>query len=104
MYAIIKDGGKQYKVFPGKAIELEKKDLAPGEKVEFTDVVFYQNKDQVEVGAPFVAKVKVQGVVEKHEKGKKITIIKYRRREDSRSKKGHRQNYVKVRIQKIVKE
>ena len=104
MYAIIKDGGKQYKVSPGQCVHLEKKDAAPGTPIELTEVIYYQNKQGSEVGTPLLNQVKVKGVVEKHVKGDKIIVFKFRRRKDSRRKRGHRQQYTRVRIQQIVKE
>lgn len=107
MYAIIQDGekqGKQYQVAPGKAIEIERKECAPGSPIEFSQVLFYKDKENTEVGTPFVEKVKVKGVVEEHVKGDKITVFKFKRRKDHRRKQGHRQVYTRVRIQQIVKE
>lgn len=104
MYAIIQDSGKQYKVALGSIIELEKKECDPGKIVEFPNVVYYHNKDEVKVGMPTLPNMKVKGVVERHKKGEKITIFKYRRRKDSRRKRGHRQWYTRVRISEIIKE
>ncbi|NUM34662.1 MAG: 50S ribosomal protein L21 [Candidatus Brocadiae bacterium] len=104
MYAIIQDGGKQYQVAPGKAIEIELREQEPGTQLEFSTVVFYQNEDEVAVGAPYLQGVKVQGVVEKHGKAEKLTIFKYTRREGYKRKIGYRHKYTRVRIQKIVKE
>ena len=104
MYAIIQDGGKQYQAIPGKAIELEHKNQKPGTELEFSDVLFYQNGEEIEIGRPLLKNVKVKAVIEKDIKGDKITIFRYRRRKDSKVKKGHRQKYSRVRIQKIVKE
>ena len=104
MYAIIQDGGKQYKVAPGQCVHLEKKLAAPGSKIELTDVVYYQGKQGSEIGTPLVSQVKVKGIVEKHVKGDKIIVFKFRRRKDSRQKRGHRQQYTRIRIQQIIKE
>jgi len=104
MYAIIQDGGKQYQVTPGQAIEIELRDQAPGTPLEFSSVVFYQNDDDVAIGSPYVQGVKVQGIVEKHGKSDKLTIFKYTRREGYKRKIGYRHKYTRVRVQKIVKE
>ncbi len=104
MYAIIQDGGKQYKVAPGQAIEIELREQAPGTPLEFSSVIFYQNDEEVAIGAPYVKGVKVQGIVETHGKAEKLTIFKYIRREGYKRKIGYRHKYTRVRIQKIVKE
>ncbi len=104
MYAIVKDGGKNYKVEPGQVIRVEKKDLEAGATVEFPEVMFYSSGDNVQVGTPLVEKVKVEGTVEKHVKGDKVTVFKFKRRKDYKKKQGHRQKYTQVRIDKITKE
>ena len=104
MYAIIQDGGKQYTVSPGQFVEVEKKDLEVGSNIEFSEVVYYQKDDEVKVGAPTLKNVKVKGVVKGHLKGPKLIVFKFRRRKDSRCKKGHRQKYTKVEILDIVQE
>ena len=100
-YAVIETGGKQHKVEEGEIITIEKLDLGEGEKVEFSDVLAVKNKDKLEVGTPFLDGVKVTGTVLSQEKDKKIVIIKMRRRQDYRSKQGHRQKLTKVKIDSI---
>lgn len=102
MHAIIKDGGKQYTVSPGKIIEIEKRDLPTGKTVEFPEVIYYHHKDDVRIGKPTLENVKVEGVVEKHLMGPKVTIFFFRAKEDSQRKRGHRQQYTAVRISKIT--
>lgn len=104
MYAIIQDGGKQYKVMPGKSVELEKKEINPGQPVEFTEVLFYNDDNEVFVGTPHVTGVKVQGVVEKQHRGDKLIVYKFIKSGDSHRKLGHRQEYTRVRICKISKQ
>ncbi|MCF6515116.1 50S ribosomal protein L21 [Lactobacillus sp. S2-2] len=100
MYAIIETGGKQYKVVQGEAIYVEKLDAAESDKVTFDNVVFVGG-DSTKVGTPLVDGASVEGTVEKQGKGKKITIFRYKPKKGSRSKKGHRQPYTKVVIDKI---
>lgn len=104
MYAIIVDGGKQYKVSPGMLIDLENKDYVLGNHIEFSQVVYYHSKKEVQIGTPLISNIKVKGIIENYTKGPKITVIKYRRSKDSRRKQGHRQSYTQVRIAEIVKE
>jgi large subunit ribosomal protein L21 len=103
MYAIIQDGGKQYKVAPGAIVDIEKRDCKPGTAVEFPHVIYFHEKSEVKIGTPTLLNMKVKGVVQEHIHGPKITIIKYRRTKDSRCKRGHRQWYTRVRIAEIVK-
>ena len=100
-YAVIETGGKQLKVEEGEIITIEKLDLGEGEKVEFSDVLAVKNNDKLEVGTPFLERAKVIGTVLSQEKDKKIVIIKMRRRQDYRSKQGHRQKLTKVKIDSI---
>lgn len=104
IYAIIQDGGKQYKVSPGSVVELEKKDCAAGSSIEFKDIIYYHDQNEIKIGTPKIEKMTVKGVVEGLFKGPKIRMFKFRRRKDSRWRKGHRQQYSKVRIVEIVKE
>jgi large subunit ribosomal protein L21 len=104
MYAIIKTGGKQYKVKEGDTLEVEKLDGEEGKDVEFTDVLLiYSDKDKVDIGTPKVSGAKVVAkVLNPDVKGEKITIVKYKAKKRYRRKTGHRQKYTKVKIEKIV--
>ena len=98
MYAIIKTGGKQYKVSKGDSIYVEKLDAKLNEKVTFNEVVFANGK----FGKPFVKGAKVVGKVEKQGKQKKLIIFKYKpKKKSTRKKMGHRQPYTKVLIENI---
>lgn len=97
MNAVIKTGGKQYNVSEKDIIYVEKLDVEEGKTVTFDEVLALGNK----IGTPLVEGAKVSGKVVKHGKGKKIIVFKYRPKKDSRTKKGHRQNYTKVEITKI---
>jgi large subunit ribosomal protein L21 len=102
MYAIIQDGGKQYKVAEGETLLLDLKDIDPGSSIDFNEVLMYSSEDDIRVGTPTVPGVKVTGIVEREEKGDKLTIVKFRRRKSSKTKMGHRQKYTRVKIQKIT--
>lgn len=102
MYAIIKTGGKQYKVEPGDEIFIEKLDAPEGEEVVFEEVVAVNKAKVVTTGKPFVKGVSVKAEVLKTGKGKKITVFTYRPKKDSKRKMGHRQPYTKVKITEIV--
>lgn len=100
MYAIIKTGGKQYKVEEGKTIFIEKLDAEVGAAVEFGDVLLLSDAD-VKIGQPFVAGAKVTGTVMEQGKGAKIRIFKYKAKSNYRRRQGHRQPFTKVKIEKI---
>ncbi len=103
MYAVIKDNGKQYKVKPGDNIWVDlKKDTNSGDTIEFDNVLLYSNDDTVEIGKPLVPDIKVLGEIKGEKKGKKMVVMKFRRRKDSRTKKGHRQHYTEVKIKEIA--
>ena len=102
MFAIIKSGGRQVKVSPGDVITVDRFDAASGDEVTI-DQVLVLEKDGGEVlaGAPFVANVKVVGVVDGESRGPKIRIFKKKRRKGMRRTKGHRSTYTRVRITSI---
>ena len=101
MYAIIESCGKQYKVTEGDVVFFEKLDVEEGKKVTFDNVVLVSDDKKVEVGAPYVKGVKVEGKVVAHGKGKKILVYKYKAKKNYRRTQGHRQPYTKVEITKI---
>ncbi|OUM96081.1 MAG: 50S ribosomal protein L21 [Thermobacillus sp. ZCTH02-B1] len=102
MYAIIETGGKQYKVKEGDVIYIEKLDAKEGDSVTFDRVLAVSKADGSFVaGTPVVAGAKVTGTVEKHGKGRKIIVFKYKPKKNYRRKQGHRQPYTKVTISKI---
>ena len=98
MYAVIRSGGKQYRVESGKQVRVES--LAAD--VGFEEVLLVGGGDAVKVGAPLVAGAKVKGTVVKHGRGDKVKIFKLRRRKHFQKTQGHRQNYTEVRIDDIV--
>jgi large subunit ribosomal protein L21 len=101
MYAIIETGGKQYKVQEGDAIYIEKLDAGEGDSVSFGRVLAVSKEGSLVVGSPVVAGATVSGKIEKHGKGQKILIFKYKAKKNERKKQGHRQPYTKVIIEKI---
>jgi large subunit ribosomal protein L21 len=101
-YAIFKTGGKQYQAIEGKTIAIEKVDGEPGDKVEFKEVLFRKSGDgKFEIGKPLVEGVVITASVVKQDKGPKVIAFKFKRRQKSRVKKGHRQPLTVVRIEKI---
>ena len=101
MYAIIESCGRQYKVAEGDVVFFEKLDVEEGKKVTFDKVVLVSEDKKVEVGAPYVKGVKVEGKVVANGKGKKILVYKYKAKKNYRRTQGHRQPYTKVEITAI---
>ena len=102
MYAIIKSGGKQYKVQSGEQLRLEALSVDVGASVSFGEVLLVGEGDGVKVGAPFVSGAKVNATVVSHGRGDKVKIFKLRRRKHYQKSQGHRQSYTEVRIDDIV--
>ena len=102
MYAILKTGGKQYKVSEGDVIYIEKLDNEAGDTVKFEQVLAIIDGEKATFGAPVVEGASVEAKIVKNGKGKKIRVFKYRSKKDSKSLKGHRQPYTKVQIEKIA--
>lgn len=103
MYAIIESCGKQYKVAEGDVVFFEKLDAEEGKKVTFDKVILVSEDGKVQIGAPYVKGVKVEGKVVSHGKGKKIIVYKMKPKKNYRRKQGHRQPYTKVEITSIKK-
>lgn len=101
MYAIIKTGGKQYKVAEGDVIMVEKLAAGEGEAVVFDQVLTVVNNADVKIGTPVVEGAKVTGKVEAQGKDKKILVFKYKAKSNYRKRQGHRQPFTKVVIEKI---
>jgi large subunit ribosomal protein L21 len=105
VFAIIQSGGRQVKVTPGAVVEVDRVDAEPGTEVSIDRVLFVQKDDkdggEVLAGAPFVANVKVVGVVDGESRGPKIRVFKKKRRKGMRRTKGHRATYTRVRITDI---
>ena len=101
MYAVIRTGGKQYKVAEGDWVDIEKLDAEEGATVSFDDVLLIGTEGETTVGAPTVAGATVTGTVETQGKGDKIIVFKYRRRQNYRRRNGHRQLFTRLNITKI---
>ena len=101
-YAVIQTGGKQYKVKSGEILKVEKlPETKPDTKIEFKEILAYGDNKIIEVGSPIVQGAKVEANLIKNSKNRTILIFKKRRRQNSRRKNGHRQEYSMIRINKI---
>ena len=98
MYAVIKTGGKQYKVSEGDSIRVEKLEANEGDKIKITDVLLVEDGDSVTVGTPLVKGAVVSAEVKTQGRGPKIKIIKFNRRKNYRRQAGHRQAYTELAI------
>jgi large subunit ribosomal protein L21 len=101
MYAIIETGGKQYKVQEGDVLYIEKLDVNEGESVTFDRVLAVSGDKGLVTGTPLLSDAKVSATVDKHGRGQKIIVYKYKAKKNYRRKQGHRQPYTKVTIGKI---
>ena len=102
MFAVIKTGGKQYKVAKNDVIVVEKLAGEAGANVEFTDVLVVGGEGGTRIGAPTVDGARVTGTVLSQERADKVIVFKKRRRQNSRRKNGHRQDLTVVKIEQIV--
>ena len=98
MFAVFSSGGKQHRVTEGEVIKLELLKAEPGEKVVFDKVLIVADGDDVSVGQPYVAGGKVTAEVISHDRGKKIRVIKFKRRKDYLRRQGHRQWFTELKI------
>ena len=98
MYAVIKSGGKQYKVAEGDTIQVEKLDAKDGAKIKITDVLMVADGENVTIGTPLVKGATVSAEVRAQGRGEKIKIIKFKRRKNYRRQAGHRQSYTELAI------
>jgi large subunit ribosomal protein L21 len=104
MFAVIKTGGKQYRVKENEEIMIEKLPDAKGESVVFNEVLLVAEEDgrEVKIGTPFISDAKVEGRISDQVRGKKISVVKYKPKVRYRRRVGHRQQYTKVKIERIV--
>lgn len=102
MYAVIKSGGKQYRVAEGEVVNLEKLGVEPGEEVEFKDVLLVKTDEDTFIGQPLVEGAAVRGIVQENGRGEKVIVFKYKKKKQYRRLRGHRQDYSAVRIEKIT--
>lgn len=101
-YAIFKNGGKQYKVAQGDILLLDKLGKEPKAKLEFDEVLALHNGKELSIGTPFLKGAKVQAEVINEGRGKKVIAFKKRRRKDSKTKRGFRRDFTRVRILSIA--
>jgi large subunit ribosomal protein L21 len=104
MYAIIKSGGKQYRVQSGEQLRVELLSAEVGASVSLEEVLLVGSGDEITVGAPFVSGAKVKATVVSHGRGDKVRIFKLRRRKHYQKSQGHRQSYTELRIDEIVQD
>ena len=101
-YAVIQSGGKQYKVKSGEILKIEKLPNSKSDtKIEFNDILAYGDNKVIEIGSPTIQGAKVEANLIKNNKNRTVLIFKKRRRQNSRRKNGHRQEYSMIRINKI---
>ncbi len=98
MYAVIKTGGKQYKVSEGQTLKVEKLTADVGANVDLNEVLLVANGEDIKVGTPLVDGGKVTATVKSHGRHPKITIMKFRRRKHHQKRTGHRQSYTELEI------
>ncbi|MDE2047023.1 MAG: 50S ribosomal protein L21 [Betaproteobacteria bacterium] len=102
MYAVIKTGGKQYRVAAGEKIKVEQIAADIGQEVTLSDVLAVGNGSDIRVGTPLVAGATVKATVVSHGRGEKLRIFKLRRRKHYQKHQGHRQNYTELQIEAIT--
>jgi large subunit ribosomal protein L21 len=102
MYAIIKTGGKQYRVSEGDVVFIEKLDVEEGAAITFEEIAAVGKEDGLVAGTPTVSGAKVTAKVLKNGKAKKVTVFTYRAKKGSKRKMGHRQPYTKIQIESIT--
>ena len=102
MYAIADIKGFQYKVEKGDTLQVPKQDVEAGKKIKIPEVLLVSDNDKVTVGTPFVEGAVIEATVKSHEKDKKVIVFKKKRRKDYSVKKGHRQKFSEIVIDKIT--
>jgi large subunit ribosomal protein L21 len=101
MYAVVRTGGKQVRLAPGRAVRVERLPGEVGERISFDEVLVVGGEGEPRVGRPLVSGARVVGTITRQGRGKKITIFKSKRRKNYRRKQGHRQEYTEVRVEAI---
>jgi len=102
MYAVVKSGGKQYKVQEGETFRVEKLAGEVGAEIAFDEVLMFSDGENVQVGTPTLENVTVKGTVVEQGQAKKVIVFKYKRRKRYRRKQGHRQQYTAVKVDSIT--
>ncbi len=103
-YAIIEDGGKQYKAIVGESIEVDRYALEVGEEIDMDRVLLISDGEKIKVGTPFIKGAKIEATVVAQVKGAKVIVFRYKAKERIRTKTGHRQKYTRVHIDAITEE
>jgi large subunit ribosomal protein L21 len=103
MHAIIKTGGKQYRVAEGQTLKIESLPVNPGDSIELGEVLLISDSAGTQIGTPRIAGAKVLASVLAHGRAPKIRIVKFRRRKHHRKQMGHRQNFTEIEIKSIVR-
>jgi len=101
MYAVIRTGGKQYRVNEGDTLRIEKLPVEAGESINFEEVLALGEGENVTIGTPLVEGGKVTALVQAHGRGEKVKVVKFKRRKNYLRQQGHRQSYTEVTITKI---
>jgi large subunit ribosomal protein L21 len=101
MYAVVKTGGKEYRISQGDLIRVEKMEGKAGDQVTMKDILMVSHEGQVQVGNPLLANAVITGEIVQQVKGKKVLIYKMKRRKNYRRTKGHRQTYTYIRVNDI---
>ena len=101
MYAVVKTGGKEYRISQGDLIRVEKMEGKVGDLVTMKDILMVSHEGQVQVGNPLLANAVITGEIVQQVKGKKVLIYKMKRRKNYRRTKGHRQTYTYIRVNDI---
>ncbi|MCW8854653.1 MAG: 50S ribosomal protein L21 [Gammaproteobacteria bacterium] len=101
MYAVIKTGGKQYRVAQGEYLRVEKLEGNEGDSIELNDVLMIADGDKLKIGTPMIDGGKVTATIKSHGRGKKVEIMKFRRRKHHQKRTGHRQSYTELEITAI---
>jgi len=102
MYAVVKTGGKEYRVSKGDLIRVEKLEGNVGDQVELKDVLMVSNEGETQLGAPLLANVVIKGEIVQEGKGKKVLTYKMKKRKNYRRFKGHRQTYTYLKVNDIA--
>jgi large subunit ribosomal protein L21 len=102
MYAIIKTGGKQYRVSQGDIFNVEKLEGEPGTKLSFDEIFAVGEGASLKVGTPIVAGAKVAGEIITHGRARKVIVVKFKRTRNYKRKRGHRQSFTRIRITSIA--
>ena len=101
MYAVVRSGGKQFRVTPGQAVRLERLDGAVGDTIQLQDVLLVAGEGESRIGTPQVEGAVVVGTITAQERAPKITVFKHKRRKRYRRTQGHRQSYTEVHVERI---